>query len=272
MNLKMKKITVLSTLLCLALLASGCNGNKETPASETKASETSAATSEVTTEETTEAATEETTESTEAGKTESNTYDIKVEDVKTTLSDDYGEYNRILPKLIVNGEEATEINDEISSYMDENFPLDTPYDHLEGFETNYAWGVKDNTLSFVVSANYISEDFSDKVIFNYDLDTLKPIEDSEVTARFGLTDDELFSKTSEIYTKCFADRDYIDLDKSIEMIGYDKITPFVTPDGNIGVAGAILSGEGSQFAGSESMSCFDLTTMDFVIFNWYIQE
>ncbi len=265
----MKKTTILSTVLCLALIASGCNGNKEAPSSESKASETSAAASEETTEETTEATTEETTEETEASKAEGTSYDIKVEDVKTTLSDDYGEYKRILPKLIVNGEEATEINNEIASYMDENFPLDDRYgDNLDGFETNYNWGVKDNTLSFIINANYISEDYGDHVIFNYDLDTLKPIEDSEVTSRFGLTDEELFSKTAEIYTEYFSDREYIDVEKSIEIIGYDKITPFVTPDGNTGVAGAIVAGEGSQFAGSESLCCFDLTTMDSVSLSW----
>ena len=183
-ELKMKKITILSTVLCLALMAAGCNGNKETPASESEAPGTSAVTTE-----------EETTEETEASKTEGNTYDITVEDVTTTLSDDYGEYTRILPKLIVNGEEATEINNEISSYMDENYALESPYGYLEGFETNYNWGVKDNTLSFVINANYISEDWGEHVIFNYDLDTLEPIEDSEVTRRFGLTDEELFIGT-----------------------------------------------------------------------------
>ena len=269
----MKKITILSTVLCLALIAAGCNGNKETPASESETSDTSAVTTEeetteATTEDTTEATSEETTEETEASKTEGYTYDITVEAVTTTLSDDYGEHTRILPKLIVNGEEATEINNEISSYMDENYALEKPYGYLEGFETNYNWGVKDNTLSFVINANYISEDWGEHVIFNYDLDTLEPLEDSEVTSRFGLTDDELFSKTAEIYTKCFADREYIDLDKSIEMIGYDKITPFVTPDGNIGVAGAIVTGGDSQFSGLESISCFDLTTMDFVSLDW----
>ena len=45
-------------------------------------------------------------------------------------------------------------------------------------------------------------------------------------------------------------------------VKYEKITPFIMPDGNPGVLGCICYGEDSQFSGLESMRCFNMKTME----------
>ena len=128
--------------------------------------------------------------------------------------------------------------------------------------TTIAWGAKDNTLSIVICASETFTDFYTRDVFNYDLDTLKAIEDSEVTKRLGMTDDEFFAKTKEILTSfCENNPSVYDLNKTLESVKYDKITPFVTPDGMPGVLCPLCFPEGSQFSGADSMRCFNMTTM-----------
>jgi len=197
-------------------------------------------------------------------------HQVSVEDLsKTTLSDDTTEYVSTCPKLIIDGVEATEINSYVSEYIQNNYPMEKSedeYGYVDGYETRYAWGVKDNVVSIVIRANYISEDYGTCEVFNFDLETRKALEDGEVLKCFGMTDDELFEKTADIYRKYCSDGTTFDLDKSIASVNYDEITPFVTPDGNLGVAGSIYYSADSQFAGMATVRCFDVETMDLTNF------
>ena len=257
----MKKITILSTVLCLALIASGCNVNKETPANESEVSETSAVTTE---EETTEATTKET----EVSETTGETYDVLVNYFSTTLSDDYGEYMSVVPHIFINGEELTEINEEVGSYMQENYPLEEVDGQIDGYETRFVCGVKDNTISIVYVAYSLYEDYSTCEVFNYDLTTFAPLDNSEMVKRLCVTDDEVFSKTADIYTTWFSGYDDIDVDKCIEEISYDTIKLFISPEGEPGVAVTVTYGDGSQFSGLKSMRSYELNSCDFIVFPW----
>lgn len=237
----MKKTAIISAALCLAVLAAGCATTKP----KTEPASTNAVSSEVTT---------------EAAK---DSHQVTVEDLtKTTLTDSAGEYTSSLPKLIVDGVEATEINNSISSYISQIYPMTKDGDYVDGYQTRYSWGVKDCTVSIVITASAVSEDYFTSEVFNYDLDTLKPLDDSEVTKHLGMTDEEFFSKTAEIYENyCGTIPDY-DLEKSIAAISFGKVKPFITSNGNPGVAGCIFYAAGSQFGGMESVRLFDMTTME----------
>ena len=232
----MKRLKIISAALCLSFLASGCTVNKKAPASEPASSDTSVAA---------EAA---------------SSHQVTVEDLtRNVISLGETDYISSCPKLIVDGVEATEINTAIREHIQEEYPLTTDGEYVDGYETIYKWGVKNNTVSIVVYATYVSEDYYTVEVYNYDLDTLSPLEDTEVAKRLGMTDEEFFSKTAEIFTERYGDVRDIDVVKSIEQIDYYNITPYITPEGNPGVAAYIYYAQDSQFCGMESMRCFDLT-------------
>ena len=232
----MKRLKIISAALCLSFLAAGCTVNKKTPESEPASSDTSVAA---------EAA---------------SSHQVTVEDLtRNVISLGETDYISSCPKLIVDGVEATEINTAISEHIQEEYPLTTDGEYVDGYETIYKWGVKNNTVSIVIYATYLSEDYYTVEVYNYDLDTLAPLEDTEVAKRLGMTDEEFFNKTAEIFTERYGDVRDIDLVKSIEQIDYYNITPYITPEGNPGVAACIYYAEDSQFSGMESVRCFELT-------------
>lgn len=232
----MKKEAIVSAVLCLSLLFAGCTSNQGTPAGQAKATD----------------AEENITE-----------HKVKVEDYTyLTLSDPTGDYTSRYPKLFVDGKEAIEINDALIRHIQSEYPMEKEDDYVYGYQTSYKWGVKDNVVSIIIYASYISEDYYTTEICNYDLDTLKAMEDADVTAALGLTETQLFDRTAEVY-KSFCDgKSSFDLDASVASISYDTITPFVTPDGHPGVAGCVMYSQDSQFYGSDSITCFDLETME----------
>lgn len=256
---KMKKLKLISTALCLSLLATGCVSNQKTPASEQT---TAAATTAVTTEATTEAPAEATTAAPEEAKA---SHQVNVDIIKKmTYSDGTNEYNSVEPQIIVDGKAATEINKALSDYIQKNYPMKKEGNNVDGYSTSIAWGVKDNILSIVIKAGAMDCDYFTHDVFNYDLDTLKAIDDKEVTKSFGMTDDELFSKAKDIVNKfCSERKDSYDLEKSLASINYDKLTPFILPDGKPGVACSIAYGKDGQFGGSDGVRIFNLTTMEY---------
>ncbi|MBR5181622.1 MAG: hypothetical protein IKW88_05160 [Clostridiales bacterium] len=254
----MKKLKLISSALCLSLLATGCVSNQKAPASEQT---TAAATTAVTTEATTEAPAEATTAAPEEAKA---SHQVNVDIIKKmTYSDGTNEYNSVEPQIIVDGKAATEINKALSSYIEKNYPMKKDGNNVDGFATSIGWGVKDNILSIVIQASDMGTDFFTYDIFNYDLDTLKAIDDKEVTKVLGMTDDELFSKAKDIVNKfCSERKDSYDLEKSLASINYEKLTPFVLNDGKPCVACSIAYGKDGQFGDSDGVRIFNLTTME----------
>lgn len=232
----MKRLKIISAALCILIPLASCSVNNKAPAGEGAAPDTSAT------------------------NIEASTHQVTVEDLtRNVISSGEIDYISSCPKLIVDGAEATEINTAISEHITEAYPLIYDEGYVDGYETLYKWGVKNNTVSIVVYAASVSEDYYTVEVYNYDLDTLSPLEDTEVAKRLGMTDEELFDKTAEIFTERYGDVRDIDVVKSIEQIDYYNITPYITPEGNPGVAAYIYYAQDSQFCGMESMRCFDLT-------------
>lgn len=261
----MKKTALISTALCLSLMATGCVSSKKTPATENQAT-----TTEVTTEATTDTTvpSEATTGDVKSSEAATGSHKVKVELITLVKSlEGESEYTMVVPKITVDGKEATEINESLSKYIKENYKLEVNEDHADGMSTKIFWGVKDNTLSIIICADETFTDYFTRDVFNYDLDTLKTLEDSEVTKRLGMTDEAFFAKTTEILKKyCEKNPSSYDLDKTLASVKYDKITPFVMPDGTPGVLCPICYSADSQFSGSDSMRCFNMTTMEHEIF------
>ena len=79
-----------------------------------------------------------------------------------------------------------------------------------------------------------------------------------------MTADVYCGKVADAYKAFWDGRPYLqenmsDLDRSIGAISLANITPFITPDGNLGAAGHIYM-TGSQFP--EIVKCFDLDTLE----------
>ena len=268
----MKRIKILSSALCMALLATGCNG-KTAPAAESQVSTSAAVTTEstaaeetTTTEETTAAeaaSTEATTTKVESKEVSTGSHKVKVE-VVTLQSYKTGpyEFTRVVPKLFVDGKEATELNKSIKDYLLKKYRFDVDDEHNDGMSTSIEWGVKDNIVTFIIYASSTSEDYFTTEVFNYDLDTLKALKPAEVTKRLGMTDDELFSKVKKIMKDfCKENKEHYsayDYDKSSVLINYDKLTPFIMPDGSTGVSATVVYSEQTQFGGLECVRLFKL--------------
>lgn len=188
------------------------------------------------------------------------------------LTDDNGnEFRMIIPKLIVDGKEATAINAALKEFVEQNHPLektsymdgDTEKWYVDGEETSYEWGVKGNVVSIVIQADETFTDGFGYDIFNYNVDTLEAASNEEVIRAFGMTVDEFNGKVADAYRAYWNSETYLqkymaDLDKSIDAIP-TNVTPFVTPDGGAGAAGLIYN-SGSQFP--DRIKCFDLETLE----------
>lgn len=263
----MKKTIWVAMVLGLSLMVAGCNNDQQQSlASEEKTPNTVASTEvEVSTEASTEAevSTEASTETEPSAEVVTGDHQVTVViDTLESVESAGREITSIVPRLFVDGKEATEINASLSAYIQKEYPLEKDGDYVDGWSTKLSsWGVKDNIVSIVIFAGDTSSDYSTYEAFNYDLDTMKALENSEVTKRLGMTDEELFDKTAEII-KNFCNKRNYNLDKSLALINYDKITPFVMEDGTPGVMACVVPPDDSQFAGSESRCRFSLTTME----------
>ena len=230
----MNRLAILSSALCLSLVFAGCANNRKSTEGETPASTTA--------------------------ESAVPSHQVTVEDLTReviTLGDT--EYIRSCPKLIVDGVEATEINNAISEHVEETYPFEQISEiNADGYETLYKWGVKDNTVSIVIYASAVCEDYYTVEVYNYDVETLTPLEDTEVAKRLGMTDEEFFDRTAEIFNERYGGIADIDLEKSIAQIDYYNITPYITPEGKPGVAACIYYSRDSQFCGMESMRCFEM--------------
>lgn len=243
----MKRLTIVSAVLCLSLLASGCTTKAKTLTSETHAPAGGTAMSEA-----------------QNNQAVNGQHDVKVEDLsKDNYTDSNNDtYTSVYPKLIVDGKEAAEINESLRDYIKKTYPIkvETEYGITEGYETSYKWAVKGNIVSIVIHVSGICSDYFTNEAFNYDLDTLKPIDDSEVVKRLGMTDEAFFGKTSDILKKECKDIGDYDLDKTLASVNYDNITPFITSDGKPGVVAGIYYAADSQFGGMVSVRGFNLET------------
>lgn len=257
----MKKTAIVSTVLCLSLLAAGCTDSQPSQTSEpttTTTTNTTTTTTTTTTSETSEAVTSEeaTSEATKPA------HDVKVE-IITLLSSKEGDYEfkSVVPKLTVDGKEATEINKSIKSYIQKEYPLEMEGEYANGMSTELAWGVKDNIVSIIIHGSDTGSDYWTYDVVNYDLDTQKAADDSAVLSAFGMTGDDFLSKTSDI-VKDFCKDDSYDLDKSLAAVNFDGCTPFVMPDGSLGVAAGLIYGSDGQFGGLTGIRCFNLATKE----------
>lgn len=259
----MKK-TILTSALCLTLMATGCVNNGAAP---TSAPETTATSATETATETTAATTEATTESSapETSETKKTAHQVTVEVLKKmTYSDGNNEFSSVYPKITVDGKEASAINKTLTDHIQKDYPMEKDGVNIDGWATKISWGANENTLSVVILASDMSTDYFTTEVFNYDLDTLEKIDDGEVTKRLGMTDSDLFAKTKEILKKYCTEGHY-NTDKSLAEVTYDKITPYITRDGKAGVAATVYYERDSQFSGMDSVRTFSIHTMDYEV-------
>ena len=268
----MKRTTIISVMLCLSLMAAGCTKTQKIPASGTSASAVTTETSQ--TEATqTEFSHPETSETEmtvpENMKPRKSTHEVAVEELsRTVLLDKSAEHVSYYPKLIVDGKEATEINSSLQSLIQQKYPMEKKDSgSVEGYHVRYEWGVRENTVSILVIATAIGEDYYVLYeAFNYDLDTLKELNDSDVANRFGMTDEEFFAKVSDCYRNVWdkqmpydsdTNKEKAYLDKSLAAINYENVTPFVTPAGYPGVVSRIYT----SYERSEQVVCINMANM-----------
>lgn len=240
----MKKTAMIIAALCLSFLASGCITKGQDIPSPSEAFESEI--SEATTEETAEA------------------HEVTV-DVITLVSSDDGLFTQVVPNVTIDGNEAADINDMLSSYIRSEYPLEIHDEYSDGMSTRLYWGTKDNVLSIVICACETFTDYYTYDVFNFDLETQNRLEGREVLEHLDMTDEDFLSQASGIVESYCTDSFY-DLDRSVAAVDLDNCIPFVTPDGNIGFAAGIYYPADSQFAGSDTRRCLSLATKDIVVF------
>ncbi len=246
----MKRKAILATALCLSLMVAGCSGGSDDKDSKDSEAKSSAA------------ATEESTEESTEGSTEAPapTHEVTVDTVVVmAYSDGVYDCTSVAPNLIVDGREAGDINAEISNYIREKYPLTIEDDFADGYSTSLDWGTTGNTVSIVIYASDIYSDYFTCEVFNFDLDTLTAIDDSEVAKRLGYGEDEFLGKAAEVIRAYCEGKDSFDLDKCVSSVSFDTLTPLITSEGGAAVAATLYYAPDSQFSGSESVRVFDLS-------------
>lgn len=247
------------TVLALGgCILAGCSSTDETSSTE-KDTETTVQTEESASEAT------EPTEETEIPDLE---HHVEVLDGSViALTDDYGEYTTIIPRVIVDGEDAYTVNQTLSDFVENEHPMIQGEYGVSGETTDYVWGVRGDIVSIVIIVDEIGTDGNRYYVFNYNTDTLQPAGNDEVIASFGMTTDEFYGKVADAYrawwdSEVWLQSDMSLLDLSIEAISPENVTPFVLPDGGIGAAG--LTYTPSQFY--DAVKCFDLDTLSITYF------
>ena len=174
------------------------------------------------------------------------------------------------PKLIVDGKEATQINSSLHSYIQNKYPMEKPDKNgsVEGYHVSYEWGVRGNTVSILLII-HVMNDPNDQYYhlyeaFNYDLDTLKQLEGSEVAKRFGLNDEQFFAKVADLYAHYWecqlggdSDESKSVLKKNVKAISYENVTPFITPGGYPGAVCTITVPDRNN----KQVVCFNMVNM-----------
>ncbi len=229
----------------LILAATGCANNNS-------GDQTSATKSETTAEITTEATTEVPSESTDATAA---AHKVEVEEVVLDTKKDANgnEYKTIVPKITIDGKEASELNASISSVIQKNYGLEENGEYVDGYQTKFVWAVKDNIISIIFDADYLTEDGGDTVAFNYNIETLAAVSNADVIKAYGLSEDDFKKKVADAYTgywdntEWLKNEDKANLKKSIDEISLTTVTPCVLPNGELGVIGRIYLPAGSQF-------------------------
>ena len=131
----MKK-TILTSALCLTLMATGCVNNGAAP---TSAPETTATSATETATETTAATTEATTESSapETSETKKTAHQVTVEVLKKmTYSDGNNEFSSVYPKITVDGKEASAINRSLTDHIQKKYPMEKDGGNVDGWATS----------------------------------------------------------------------------------------------------------------------------------------
>lgn len=267
----MKRTAIISAALCLALMASGCAHNggvqegKFTDSTVTEITEAESSETETETETSvtqTEIASEETSEE-KTVWTFKSSHEVRVETVTLQRLDD-GNYifATLIPKIFVDGKEASEINSFLDEYIQKKYPLKIEGNHADGTSVKFDCGVKDSILSISLLTSATDCDYFSGEVLNFDLDTQKQLDSHEVTKFFGMTDEELFAKVKDIMKDyCKTDeKSYsaYDYEESAALINYDKITPYIMPDGSKGVSVTLIYSEQTQFYGLECQRSFVL--------------
>lgn len=263
----MKKIVTATAILALGcVMLSGCNISINTGKT-TSLTEETPATSEST--EATSASSEES--SSDTSETEA-VHKIEVADLsRVTLSDDYDEYVTKVPKLIVDGEEATAINMEMNNYILKNYSIemDNVEHRLSGDVVDYVWGHRGNIVSIILKISNVNEDGTRYDFFNYNVDTLAPVSNNDIMALYSMDSATMKGKLADAYRTWWDSEEWLkeykdDLQKSIDNIKDDNVTVFICPEGHISAAGTVFT-NGAQI--SESTKCFDLETGAIEYFN-----
>lgn len=175
-----------------------------------------------------------------------------------------------IPKLIVDGKEATQINSSLHSYIQNKYPMEKTDKNgsVEGYHVSYEWGVRGNTVSILLII-HVMNDPNDQYYhlyeaFNYDLDTLKQLEGSEVAKRFGLNDEQFFAKVADLYAHYWerqlggdSDESKSVLKKNVKAISYENVTPFITPGGYPGAVCTITVPDRNN----KQVVCFNMVNM-----------
>lgn len=206
----MKKIISLLMILMIVFSFSGCKNNDDS----TEATST--------TESTTEAESELTPEKID--------YDNLVIDAYSyEYSDDYGEYEYNIPKIMLEGENVEIINDEIWDWCYENAMSDVLDIISAGtsvylFEISYEWAVNEDILSLCVAQQW-DANVSNYKVYNVNINTGETVSKDELLSCADFSYEEYIETAKEAIGSEYLN--YYDFDN------YSDVSEFAEIHGNV---------------------------------------
>lgn len=212
----------MAIILSVSIILTGCGENKETEAptnenesiSENTTEIKETAESEDTSEDLTEA-TESQTETETATEilTEQTEPDLEPVDYDNIVTDMFryseGEFFYAIPKINLEGENFSEINDEIyqiyssgdgsgdiESYLNDIENIDNNQ-YPDTYKIDYSWGIKDNVLSIVIEYKSSIGGLTYYDVYNLDINDGSKISNEQVVAVSGFSADEYNEKAKQ---------------------------------------------------------------------------
>lgn len=169
----------------------------------------------------------------------------------TTVNDLGTEYNFLIPMVTIEGVNTDDANEEIEDLISQYNSGSN-----EGkFSSRYAYFISEKVVSIIVYNEYVRfDDDWATTVFNIEISTGEMIDDDEIIALYGISNEKFFSDVRDLYEEYnrvnlekYTDRaDYFE--ENFDFITYSYIDPFIGPDGHLCFSGQVNYMGGGGYA------------------------
>ena len=201
--------------------------------------------------------------------------EVKIEDAYHKV---YNIYDRPtvyrFPRVLISGVDTSKVNKTLKDDLGDRLVYDPDMGEYYGDIVDYEYYVADNVVSIMATLSETDIDYYEHKVYNVSIATGQLIDDKQIVAEYGISDDEFFSTVKKIYKKFNAGiiitgNDYEDDSlikeynkKNLKLVSYKHIKPYFSSEGHLCFLGYVYFVGGAD----EGYCRFDAT--DVKVLGW----